>query len=111
MEILLNKKSRWLSWYIHWKWYAFNSRCVSKFSKEMFWNTWTSSCSPFLSSRISMADFFEKDWNRIRIISLYWYAADIRKRIQAEYVMQFIDMQRQIMNIGTAVTKLNNHHI
>ena len=55
--------------------------CISKLSKQIYWNIWTWSCSLFFSIWNSMASIFEKDWNRTWI-SNWYYMLKIKKMVK-----------------------------
>ena len=81
MEKLWNKNSRWVTWFVHSKWYIITSKCFWKLSQQAHWNIGAWSSSLFISTRISMAihryavanNNYKKDYNKYKELLHFMY--------------------------------------
>ena len=67
--------------------------------KIVFMNLSIRSCSISFSSWISMGSSLKKDRSKIELLTDIDMLLMVEKELGEEYVIQFIDMQKQIINI------------
>ena len=63
------------------------------------------------SSWISMASSFKKTKVKLELLTDADMLLMVKKELEEEHIMQFIDMEKLITNIWKIMVKVKNHHI
>ena len=63
------------------------------------------------SSWISLASSFKKTKVKLELLTDIDMLLMVKKELEDEYIMQFIDMEKLITNIWKIMIKVKNHHI
>ena len=63
------------------------------------------------SSWISMASSFKKTKVKLELLTDTDMLLMVKKELEEEHIMQFIDMEKLITNIWKIMVKVKNHHI
>ena len=58
-----------------------------------------------------MGSSFKNDGSKIELLTDIDMLLMVEKELGEEYVIQFIDMQKQIINIWKVMIKIKNNHI